>query len=101
VGRLLVAYLFTTERSIHVGLAGPTAITSAVLLMEKQLRTVGGLGHIEDGAERDMERGTALEQADELHPEILAFARWFVEWWLRRGCDLLTAAEADDDRRAA
>ena len=31
--------------------------------------------------------------------EVLAFARWFAEWWLRRGCDL--AANADKDRGAA
>jgi hypothetical protein len=69
--------------------------------MEKRLRTPAGRGLIEDGAAPCPERGNALEQADELHPEVLAFARWFVEWWLRRGCDLLAAAEADDDREAA
>jgi hypothetical protein len=69
--------------------------------MQKRLQTAGCPGQIEDGAEHAMERRNAIEQADELHPEVLAFARWFAEWWLRRGCDLLATAEANEDRRAA
>jgi hypothetical protein len=69
--------------------------------MQKRLRTAARPGQIEEGAESSLEKENAIEQADELHPELLAFARWFAEWWLRRGCELLAAAEADEDRRAA
>jgi hypothetical protein len=69
--------------------------------MQKRLRTTARPGLIEDDAAPSFERGNALEQTDELHPEVLAFARWFAEWWLRRGCDLAAAVEADTDCRAA
>jgi len=65
------------------------------------LRTPARPGLIEDAAAPSFERRNALEQTDELHPEVLAFARWFAEWWLRRGCDLLAAADASEDREAA
>jgi len=28
------------------------------------------------------------------HPEILAFARWFADWWIRRGQELTDAENA-------
>jgi hypothetical protein len=34
----------------------------------------------------------------ELHPEVAAFARWFVDWWLRRGAHLVAEEET---KRAA
>ena len=91
----------TFEKEFHVGLAGPAAVALAVLLMQKRLRPTGRHGLIEDPVVPGPERGNALEQADELHPEVIAFARWFAEWWLRRGCELLAAAEAGEDSRAA
>ena len=69
--------------------------------MQKSLRTTARPGLSEDGAAPSPKRGNALEQTDDLHPEVLAFARWFAEWWLRRGCDLLAAADASEDREAA
>jgi hypothetical protein len=45
-------------------------------------------------------RGGDLDEgAPELHPEVVAFARWFVDWWLRRGLRLVLEAEvAEGDR---
>jgi hypothetical protein len=35
----------------------------------------------------------------QLHPEVVDFARWFADWWLRRGRRLV--AEQEEERRAA
>ena len=40
--------------------------------------------------------GDPDEGAPEFHPEIVAFARWFVDWWLRRGLRLVLEAEAEE-----
>jgi hypothetical protein len=37
----------------------------------------------------------------EFHPEVVAFTRWFVDWWLRRGLRLVLEAEAEEDERGA
>jgi hypothetical protein len=39
--------------------------------------------------------GDPDEGAPEFHPEVVAFARWFVDWWLRRGLRLVLEAEAE------
>jgi hypothetical protein len=44
----------------------------------------------------DLDEGTP-----ELHPEVLAFARWFVDWWLRRGLRLVLEAETAEAARDA
>ena len=69
--------------------------------MQKGLRSPARPALIEDGTATSLKRGNAIDQADDLHPEVLAFARWFADWWLRRGCDLLAAAEGAEGRRAA
>jgi hypothetical protein len=43
--------------------------------------------------------GEENEPRAQLHPEILDFARWFADWWIRRGRRLLE--EAEEERRAA
>ncbi|MGI8420782.1 MAG: hypothetical protein ACR2MU_00730, partial [Gaiellaceae bacterium] len=93
--------LSNDRKDLDVGLAGPAAVVVAVVLMQHRLRATASPGLIEDCAVSNLERGNPLEQSDELHPEVIAFARWFAEWWLRRGCELLAAAEADEDREAA
>jgi hypothetical protein len=35
----------------------------------------------------------------ELEPEVEAFARWFADWWLRRGSRLYAAAKKADPAR--
>lgn len=35
----------------------------------------------------------------QLHPEVVDFARWFADWWLRRGRRLVP--QEDEERRAA
>lgn len=37
--------------------------------------------------------GEADEAIPQLHPEVVAFTRWFVDWWLRRGLRLVLEAE--------
>jgi hypothetical protein len=44
------------------------------------------------------------EQQPACHPEVAEFARWFADWWLRRGHSLVLEEPADtaaDERRAA
>ena len=71
-----------------------------MLLTQKELRTTVRPDLIEEGTLPSLERRNAVDQADDFHPEVLAFARWFAEWWLRRGCDL-AAADAGDDSDSA
>jgi hypothetical protein len=69
--------------------------------MAKGLQTTARPDLIEDGASPSPERGNAIDQTHDLHPEVLAFARWFAEWLLRRGCSLVAAAEGRKDSKAA
>jgi hypothetical protein len=49
-------------------------------------------------------QGEPDEQQPACHPEVAEFARWFADWWLRRGHSLVFGEPADDDadeRRAA
>jgi hypothetical protein len=43
--------------------------------------------------------GEADEAIPQLHPEVVAFARWFVDWWLRRGLRLVLETEAEEGGR--
>lgn len=38
--------------------------------------------------------------AGQLHPEVAEFVRWFTDWWLTRGRELVAEEEAES-RRAA
>lgn len=40
--------------------------------------------------------GETNEAIPEFHPEVVAFTRWFVDWWLRRGLRLVLEAEAEE-----
>lgn len=40
--------------------------------------------------------GETDEAISQLHPEVVAFASWFVDWWLRRGLRLALEAEAEE-----
>jgi len=61
--------------------------------MPQGLQTSARPDLIEDDTVSASERRNAIDQADDFHPEVLAFARWFAEWWFRRGCSLVAAAE--------
>jgi hypothetical protein len=43
--------------------------------------------------------GEEDEPGAQPHPEVLDFARWFADWWIRRGRRLLE--EHEEERRAA
>jgi hypothetical protein len=46
--------------------------------------------------------GEADAETTQLHPEVVEFARWFADWWLRRGRHLVARRRQDEeDRRAA
>ncbi len=44
--------------------------------------------------------GEANVEAEQLHPEVAEFVRWFKSWWLTRGLQLIPEEEAED-RNAA
>ena len=44
--------------------------------------------------------GEADVEVVQLHPEVAEFVRWFTDWWLTRGLELV-AREEGEDRRAA
>lgn len=44
--------------------------------------------------------GEADDKAEQLHPEVAEFVRWFTSWWLTRGLELV-AKEEVEERRAA
>jgi hypothetical protein len=64
----------------------------------RHLRSAPGTGLIDDSPSGppDDER----ERQQDIHPEIEAFARWFADWWLRRG-NQQQAQEEEDERAAA
>jgi hypothetical protein len=48
--------------------------------------------------------GEANAVPSQLHPEVEAFARWFADWWLRRGRQLVAERkkrEQEEGRRRA
>jgi hypothetical protein len=44
--------------------------------------------------------GEADAEAEQLHPEVAEFVRWFTSWWLTRGLELVANDEADEPRAA-
>lgn len=51
-------------------------------------------------AEAPSRRSEADAEAEQLHPEVAEFVRWFTSWWLTRGLELVEQEEAEE-RRAA
>jgi hypothetical protein len=44
--------------------------------------------------------GEADADIPQLHPEVEAFARWFADWWLRRGRQLVAERKEREQEEA-
>lgn len=55
-----------------------------------------GRGLMDDPPSPRRRGGEGDEAISQLHPEVVAFASWFVDWWLRRGLRLVLEAEAEE-----
>ena len=61
-------------------------------------------GHMVDSEPTSLTGGEADADIAQLHPEVDAFARWFADWWLRRGRQLVAERkkrEQEEARRGA
>ena len=45
--------------------------------------------------------GEADAETAQLHPEVVEFVRWFADWWLRRGRQLVAQQRQDEEKRRA
>jgi hypothetical protein len=45
--------------------------------------------------------GEADGETARIHPEVIEFARWFADWWLRRGRKLVKRTQDEEARHAA
>ena len=45
--------------------------------------------------------GDADADVPQLHPEVVEFARWFADWWLRRGRQLVSERKQREEKRHA
>jgi hypothetical protein len=44
--------------------------------------------------------GEVDAEADQLHPEVAEFVRWFTSWWFTRGLEFVANEEAEKQRAA-
>ena len=63
------------------------------------LTRAGRAGLIEESPGHVPMGGWDADEDPPLHPEVVDFARWFADWWLRRG-RLLFADDGDEQHVA-
>ena len=68
-------------------------------LSRKDLTSRPTDGLMDDPPRIPLPGGRADAAEDQLHPEVAGFVRWFTNWWLTCGLELV--AEETEERRAA
>ncbi len=57
-------------------------------------------GHMVDSGTTSPIGGEADAENPQLHPEVEAFVRWFADWWLRRGRELVAERKKREQEEA-